>query len=278
MTSFGYTYKKPDEEEYVRGLIAYLISKGENAVADLLKGSKCAIQPSNTYSRSKGFVYQTSVYFQILPDKLASVTDETKQKLAKFCEDTMPPEVGFEVVEVDFSPLLGKPSEAQEGSIKERRELSEAVKTGNRVFVVHGHDDDAKQELELFLKELGLDPIVLHRKPDQGHTIIEKFEKYSDVSYAFVLLTPDDVGYSKSEETKPDEKRIKELRARQNVIFEFGYFVGSVGRGRVCCLHKPGVSLPTDVSGVLYKELTGNVVSLGYEIMKELKAAGFVLN
>lgn len=165
---------------------------------------------------------------------------------------------------------------APPGSAKPRLP-ARAAKLSKQVFIVHGHDDASKQELELFLKELGLDPIVLHRKPDEGRTIIEKFEKYSDVSYAFVLLTPDDVGYSKSEESKSDEKRVKELRARQNVIFEFGYFVGRLGRGRVCCLHKPGVRLPTDVSGVLYKELSGNVANLGYEIIKELKAAGFEL-
>jgi predicted nucleotide-binding protein len=154
---------------------------------------------------------------------------------------------------------------------------TQTAKMGKRIFVVHGHDEATKQELELFLKELGLDPIVLHRKPDQGRTIIEKFEKYSDVSYAFVLLTPDDVGHSKAEETNPDEKRVKELRARQNVIFEFGYFVGRLGRGRVCCLHKPGVTLPTDISGVLYKEVSGTISAIGYEIIKELKAAGFQL-
>ena len=137
MTSFDYTYKKPDEEKYVHGLVAYLTSKGENAIADLLRGSKCTIQPSSTYSRSRGFVYQTSVYFQILPDKLASVTDEIRQKLAKFCDDTMPNEVGFEVVEVDFSPFLGKPSEAQEESIKERQELWD-------LFICHASEDKSE--------------------------------------------------------------------------------------------------------------------------------------
>jgi predicted nucleotide-binding protein len=167
--------------------------------------------------------------------------------------------------------ILAPPGSAKHGL------PTRAAKISKRVFVVHGHDDATKQELELFLKELGLEAIVLHRKPDQGRTIIEKFEKYSDVSYAFVLLTPDDVGYSKSEETKADEKRIKELRARQNVIFEFGYFVGKLGRGRVCCLHKPGVTLPTDISGVLYKEISTTIGAIGYELIKELKAARFEL-
>jgi uncharacterized protein (TIGR02391 family) len=112
VTSFDYTYKKPDEEEYLDGLTMYLASKGENVIADLLKGAKCTIQPWSTYSESRGFVYRTSIYFQIPPDRLPSVTDEMKQKLTKFCNDTMPKDAGFEIVEVDFSPLLGKASDA----------------------------------------------------------------------------------------------------------------------------------------------------------------------
>ncbi len=145
----------------------------------------------------------------------------------------------------------------------------------NRVFVVHGHDEALKDEAEIFLREIGLDPIVLHRKPDEGRTLIEKFEKYSDVSYAFVLLTPDDVGYPIEEESKPEKERKKEPRARQNVIFELGYFVGRLGRNRVCCLYKPNVSLPTDLFGILYKKITTNFQSIRYDLVKELKAAGY---
>jgi hypothetical protein len=133
LTSFDYTYKKPNEEEYLRGLMAYLTSKGETDLANLLKGSKCTIQPSSTYG-SRGFVYLTSVYFQILPSKLALVNDEIRQKLTKFCDDTMPKEVGFEVAEVDFSPVLGKSSEAQEEPIKESRELWD-------LFICHATED-----------------------------------------------------------------------------------------------------------------------------------------
>jgi predicted nucleotide-binding protein len=145
----------------------------------------------------------------------------------------------------------------------------------NRVFVVHGHDETLKNRIEIFLRELGLTPIVLHREPDQGRTIIEKLEDYSDVSYAFVLLTPDDVGYPKEEETKPDEQRQKEPRARQNVIFELGFFVGLLGRKRVCCLYKSKVALPTDIFGILYKNVATDIQSIGYELLKELKAAGY---
>jgi len=77
----------------------------------------------------------------------------------------------------------------------------------NEVFIVHGHDDPSKTELEILLQEMGLEPIVLHRQPDQGQTIIEKFEKHSQVGYAFVLLTPDEVAYLANQDDKPDDER-----------------------------------------------------------------------
>lgn len=146
-----------------------------------------------------------------------------------------------------------------------------------KVFVVHGHDEKLKNQLEIFLTEIGLQPVVLHRKPDEGMTIVEKFEKHSDVGYAFILLSPDDALYSINGEDIPEEKRSKEMRARQNVIWEFGFFVGRLGRNRVCCLYKEGVKLPTDVSGMLYKRIRNNVEEAAFAILKDLRAAGYDL-
>ncbi len=140
---------------------------------------------------------------------------------------------------------------------------------------MHGHDEKAKHELEIFLTELGLEPVVLHRQADEGKTIIEKFEKHSDVGFAFILLTPDEVSYLSPQSELPEEERKLELRARPNVIFEFGYFVGKLGRSRVCCLHTGSVTLPSDVSGLVYKSFTNSVEESGYSIIKELKAAGY---
>lgn len=147
----------------------------------------------------------------------------------------------------------------------------------NKIFVVHGHDEKVKLELEIFLKEIGLDPIVLHRKPDENLTIIEKFEKHSNVSFSIILLTPDDIVCSSPDERETDEYRQKEYRARQNVIFEFGYFVGKLGRNRVCCLYKEGVELPSDTHGLLYKKISNSVEDIGYSLIKELKSAGYNL-
>lgn len=149
------------------------------------------------------------------------------------------------------------------------------VKHGNKVFVVHGHDDKLKQEVEIFLKEIGLEPIVLHRQPDKGQTVIEKIESNSDVGYAIILLTPDDIGYPSTEESKLEQDRQKYFRARQNVIFEFGYFIGKLGRSRVCCLYKENVELPTDIAGIVYKKVTKSIEEIGLSIIKDLKAVGY---
>lgn len=150
--------------------------------------------------------------------------------------------------------------------------------TTNKVFVVYGHDHALKNDLEIFLKNIGLEPIALHRQPDEGLTIIEKLEKYTDVQYSFVLLTPDDVGYSIEELQKLEKGRTLEYRARQNVIFEFGYLIGRLGRNRVCCIYKEKVTLPTDISGLLYKKVNTSIEDIGYPIIKELKTAGYQLN
>jgi predicted nucleotide-binding protein len=147
-------------------------------------------------------------------------------------------------------------------------------KGNNKVFIVHGHDEQLKNQTSVFLSSLGLEPIVLHRQADEGMTVIEKFEKHSNVGFAFVLLTPDDIGYPVKEEQESDQDRSKEARARQNVIFEFGYFVGKLGRGRVCCLYKEGVTLPNDVSGYLYKKVNQDIEEVAFSILKDLKAVG----
>lgn len=136
-----------------------------------------------------------------------------------------------------------------------------------RVFVVHGHDHGSKETVARFLGKLDLDPVVLHEQPDQGKTIIEKFETHSeDVACAVVILTADDIASSKA---TPEQK---ELQARQNVILELGFFVGKLGRGRTFVLVEREVALPSDIHGVVYIPLDNGEWRL--RLVKELKAAG----
>ena len=138
---------------------------------------------------------------------------------------------------------------------------------GNKIFIVHGHDEESKLAVARCIERLSLVPIILHEQPNQGRTIIEKFEDYAGVSFAIILLTPDDVGASKI--------NIKKLspRARQNVILELGFFIGKLGRNKVCALHKGDLELPSDISGVIWEPLDeGGAWML--KIGKEMKAAG----
>lgn len=155
--------------------------------------------------------------------------------------------------------------------ISESKPESKSKVKNKKIFIVHGRDNSAKTAVKELLRDWGLEPTILHEKPNKGRTIIEKFEDYSDVSYAIVILTPDDKGRSK------DVNKLNN-RARQNVVFELGFFYGKLGRDRVACLYKNGVELPSDIKGIVYipfdKDLQRDVSE---ELRKELRAAGFVI-
>lgn len=138
---------------------------------------------------------------------------------------------------------------------------------GKNVFIIHGHDTGAKEEVARFISKLGLNPIILHEHASQGKTVIEKFEQHADVSYAIALLTPDDIGASNA-----DREHLRS-RPRQNVLFEFGYFIGKLGRQFVCGLVKGDVEIPSDYSGVLYINFNA-FGAWKLELVKELRAAG----
>lgn len=137
----------------------------------------------------------------------------------------------------------------------------------NKVFVVHGHSELLIAKTESFLQRLGFEPIILRNQANQGQTIIEKLESYTDVPFAIVLYTACDQGRlnDDSEPLKP--------RARQNVVFEHGYLNAKLGRNRVCALVEEGVEYPGDLSGVVYIPIDPNGAWM-YSVAKEMKAAG----
>lgn len=145
---------------------------------------------------------------------------------------------------------------------------NDMVDKSDRVFVIHGHDGDAREAVARFLENLGLQPIILHEQPNKGRTIIEKFEDHADVAFAVVLLTPDDEGKRK------DDKSEFKPRARQNVILELGFFLGWLGRRHVCSLVKGDVETPSDYDGVVYTKLD-DAGAWKMKLVQELKAAGF---
>lgn len=149
---------------------------------------------------------------------------------------------------------------------------SSDVQHSNRVFIVHGHDEEMKQAVARTLEKVGLEPVILHEQPNQGKTIIEKFSEYASSSaFAVVLLSPDDMAYPRGGE--PEKAR---PRARQNVILELGFFLGKLGRERVFVLYKeaPGFEIPSDYAGVLYTQYD-SIGHWKFDLARELKATDY---
>jgi predicted nucleotide-binding protein len=234
-------------------------------------------------------------------------------------------EKDFEWIESNFNDIKERdfPSLKLEiYSLIETEQLSEKkpVFQSKNVFIVHGRDIKPLTQLKSILEELRLNPIILHEQPGGSRTIPEKLERYSDVGYAFVILTPDDIGVSFQElfektarssyeddalraarrildQSKGSIERFIEFndkfmqdpadaskflqflvpRARQNVILEFGYFMGLLGREKVCCLYKADVELPSDMHGIVYLLFKDSVDEAKDMIIKELKAAGYTI-
>lgn len=143
----------------------------------------------------------------------------------------------------------------------------EIVKEKKRVFVVHGHDTNVRNEVELFVRSIEYEPIILCKRADMGDTIIEKIEREAkDVCYAIVIYTSCDLGKDKNDaDLKP--------RARQNVVFEHGLMCAHLGRSHVCALLEEGVEQPGDLKGVVYKPLDA-AGAWKYQVADEMKAVG----
>ena len=156
--------------------------------------------------------------------------------------------------------LYAEPSETSESTF------------GKEIFIVHGHDDEAKETVTRFVENFGIEATILHEQANRGQTIPEKFEEHAgEAGFAIILLTPDDIGASKDESDK------LKPRARQNVVLELGYFWGRLGRGRVCVLHKGGVELPSDMQGLLYVPMN-SPDEWQLPLAREMKQAGLPID
>lgn len=136
----------------------------------------------------------------------------------------------------------------------------------SKIFIVHGHDKGLQQEVARVIERQDLQPIILNEQTNQGRTIIEKIEHYSDVQAAVCLFTSDDEGKSNEEEEYNN-------RARQNVVFETGYFLGKLGRNRLVIIADNHLELPSDMQGVVYTNINWQL-----ELLKELKSMGYAID
>lgn len=148
------------------------------------------------------------------------------------------------------------------------------IYNNEKVFIVHGRDDSKKLEVEKLIYKIGLTPIILSDQSNKGQTIIEKFENHTEqVDFAVILLTGDDEGALNRKYSEKGDTRLQP-RARQNVIFELGYFTALLGRERVCVLFESGVEIPSDYQGVGW-HLYDNNKGWQNSLIKEMKAVGF---
>jgi len=302
MSNSDFTYEKPNEEAFFDTLIKYLRMVGEQEIANILWGSKCRIQASGTFSRERWNAMWTAIHFYIPIGKLPLVNDDIAGKLIEICNEIMPVDVGFDVMEVEFSPLIPE-HETQKVQVEAAKDVDKITlkkKTltpfSKNVFIIHGRNVKPALELERLLRDFGLNPIILYKQPDKGRTIIEKLEDHSaNIGYVFVILTSDDGAFNleqlvevvrKIEASRLDRKQkdkifldqfgtLTQKVARQNVILELGYFMGLLGRNRICCLYTGDVTLPSDIHGIVYKEFKESVKECLDAITKELKAAGY---
>lgn len=136
-----------------------------------------------------------------------------------------------------------------------------------KVFIVHGHDGEIKESVARLIEKQGIEAVILSEKTNRGKTIIEKLEKHSKVGGAICLFTPDDLGKEKTESrNKP--------RARQNVVFEAGYFMGKLGRDHVVIIADEKVDMPSDLRGILYT----NKTDWKHDVLAELKEIGYAID
>ncbi len=210
-------------------------------------------------------------------------------------------EIGIRIVEEEYRPYANKVLLLEKTFSGQKREISDALKedisklnnisqrlgklkevaskgeVGDKcsdsisksdIFLVHGHDNELKELVARFLEKIGLNVIILHEQPNQGKTIIEKFEEYAHVNFALIILSQDDLGNRKDKIGKAELN----FRARQNVIFEHGFFIGKLGRNRVIALKKGELEIPSDLKGVLYINLES--ADWKIEVCKELYNAG----
>lgn len=172
------------------------------------------------------------------------------------------------IIQSAIDALTEKLAESEEETAQKSAAASQGSFDSKKVFIVHGHNETVKQSVARTLENIGLTPIILAEQPDKGRTLIEKFENEgNDVGFAVVLLTADDKG-------RKNKARTMQSRARQNVVFEMGYFMALLGRERVMLLLQDGVEEPSDLKGVVYTALDKDG-AWKYRLVKELREQGY---
>lgn len=248
----------------------------ENKIKDLIEEGKKYNFSNNSYNSSVGVYSRASVEMQ------AWIAECEDIILSKYGKNSSPWKLyeqfdrreldGYE--QDDFDKQKNIILSALTACLR-LSPISQTVTTKNepdfdttKVFIVHGHDEEAKSKTARFIEKLGFEAIILHEQASSSKTIIEKIEEYSNVGFGIVLYTPCDIGAKKT-----DNPGLK-ARARQNVVFEHGFLIGKIGRSKVCALVKGDIETPNDISGVVYVHMDSSDAWC-YTVAKEMKKIGY---
>lgn len=180
-----------------------------------------------------------------------------------------------------MNPCIENSSDYAYGNIETQQITSQSIEIApdnkldfseEKVFIVHGHDTGLRETVARYIEHFDIKPIILQEQTGNSQTIIKKLETNSDVKFAIVLITPDDVGRDKNE----NEEDLKP-RARQNVILELGYFFGKLGRANVRALYDEKVELPSDIIGIEYIKIDSSD-AWKLKLAKEMKQCGLKID
>ncbi|KGJ49144.1 hypothetical protein KD33_10940 [Clostridium sp. NCR] len=249
---------------------------------DLLKGIKNKIDNFYTQKRFSpefnAWIKQAEIIISnVFPDDIRYVDNFKKIHYSLYCFTTSTSESefddayreGLDEAKVLIESYIENLAIFEDITDTEEMAMESTVKS-NKIFIVHGRDNESKLELARYLEKINLEPIILHEQVNRGKTIIEKIEEYTDVNYGIVLYTACDIGGLNDGKNKLQE------RARQNVIFEHGLLIGKIGRNNVSALVKGNIEKPNDIAGVVYMDM--NSGSWKIDLAKELKHAGYEID
>lgn len=189
--------------------------------------------------------------------RVCGINTSKSEYIEKCCD-------GLKTAQIILNDLLEELGSDKNSAAMLADALVESSHRFSKVFIVHGHDGELKEAVARLLEKQDIDPVILGEKANQGKTIIEKIENYSDVGAAIMLFTPDDFGRAKDSE-------LEQYRARQNVVFEAGYFMAKLGRDHTIMLAAPNVEIPSDLQGVVYTD----TALWKFGVLQELQAMGY---
>lgn len=223
--------------------------------------TKCYGRESRELYRFRNIIFYPRYAYATQSDEVNLCAEGLKEAKAYF-------EVYLEEIEDDCAENVSSDVSgiSDEAKFVEKKVNSTRKK---KVFIVHGHNDALKQEVARIIEKQGIEAVILSEQANQGKTIIEKIEENADVDAAICLFTGDDYGRAKGTEAEENK-----LRARQNVVFEAGYFMGKLGRKNVIIVADKNLELPSDMQGVVYTD-AGNWKT---EVLQGLDKLGYVID